>query len=615
MRILLPVVAALSALLILPGYLFHFDVTPKVAVILIGTSAALLFFRGNANRLGVLSSIRTGRWFIVLCLVQVASLAISTTFSTNRAISLNGADWRRFGLLPQAGLMLFALLAAAGLAANRPSRLILLRSIAASGLVAALYGILQYFGWDPWLPKQAYHVGEGIWTIVRPPGTMGHASYLANFLVYATFAGAGCALHEERTMWKGLGTLAALVSALAILLSGTRGAIIGLAAGAIPLIVWLRPAFRARHAIAVLCALGAFTALYFSPAGLQLRGRTRWYMEDPRGGARLRLWRDSLAMAAAKPLTGFGPEVFASEFPRFESIELARAYPDFYHESPHNIFVDTLAAQGLPGLALLIGFVVIGFRAAREARSKEPILAATLAAMLAAALVSEQFTSFILPTALFFFLTVALLVSSGRPAAQPAPERGALWRLGFALVGFAISTLLALYVVRLVAADRELQLTKLAMDAKKFPEAIAHYDLVRKWEPGGAIEDIYYSRRMLVLSREQPNLMTSVRLWQQAVTTGLSAVHTAPDRCNAWYNLATLYAAINVAPEVEKGLRGAIDCSPNWFKPHWMLAQVLRASGKLDDAEQEAVAAVERDGGHDTEVTQTLEQIRMQRHK
>ena len=73
-----------------------------------------------------------------------------------------------------------------------------LRAIAASGLVVALYGIAQYFGWDPLLDARGYHVGEGIWTIVRPPSTLGHADYSANWLLFVVFAGAALAVTEQQ---------------------------------------------------------------------------------------------------------------------------------------------------------------------------------------------------------------------------------------------------------------------------------------------------------------------------------------------------------------------------------------------------------------------------------
>ena len=40
------------------------------------------------------------------------------------------------------------------------------------------------------------------------------------------------------------------------------------------------------------------------PAGLALRARTRWYREDPSGGGRIELWRDTLSMSARRWLAG-----------------------------------------------------------------------------------------------------------------------------------------------------------------------------------------------------------------------------------------------------------------------------------------------------------------------
>ena len=86
----------------------------------------------------------------------------------------------------------------------------------------SLYGIAQYFGWDPWIAKRGYHIGEGIWTIVRPPGTLGYVSYFAGYLVFAVFLAAALYSMEERGWWKIAGASAAALSSFAIVLSGTR---------------------------------------------------------------------------------------------------------------------------------------------------------------------------------------------------------------------------------------------------------------------------------------------------------------------------------------------------------------------------------------------------------
>src|ERR1035441_5063742 len=167
-------------------------------------------------------------------------------------------------------------------------------------------------------------------------------------------------------------------------------------------------------------ALLAVWVLYLSPAGQPLRGRARWFAEDPWGGARPLLWRDSLRMGLARPLAGHGPETFTAAFPHFESAALSRAYPDFAHESPHNIFLDALVGQGIAGPLLLAAWCALGFSAAWKIRGEHPDLAACLAAALAAGIVSQQFTVFTIPTAAIFFATIALAAGLATGPAEPA---------------------------------------------------------------------------------------------------------------------------------------------------------------------------------------------------
>src|SRR5581483_7556975 len=153
---------------------------------------------------------------------------------------------------------------------------------------------------------------------------------------------------------------------------------------------------------------------YFAPVGQPFRARVQWSVKkDPQGGARLGLWRDSLGMAARRPAAGYGPEVFTGEFPRFESVRLAQAYPDFAHESPHNMFLDAFVAQGVPGLLALAALCALGFFTAF--RLKQPGFAGALAA----GIVSQQFTAFIAPTAIIFFVTLGLLTALDIQSAEP----------------------------------------------------------------------------------------------------------------------------------------------------------------------------------------------------
>jgi len=356
--------------------------------------------------------------------------------------------------------------------------------------------------------------------------------------------------------------------------------------------------------VAVVVAL----LFYFSPAGQNLRSRAKWSIEEPSGGARPQLWRDSLRMALQRWWVGTGIETFSSNFPRFQSRELARAYPDFYHESPHNMFLDAFAAQGVLGIAALAGLNALGFYAGWQGRTKDAALSGALSAGLAAELVSGQFVSFTLPTALFFYLTVALLVAMRgvKVTACSRARPGSAWLdhgeriVRFSSVPFAAA--MAAFAIQLLLYDRALAKTNQLVRSNNIVQAASEYDRAQKWRLPGASADLWYSRAM-----------AAHKAWSESLRAAIEAPQRAEDPQNAWYNLAAFYAAENDAARTEQSLRSAIGCAPNWFKPHWTLARLLAAAGRLRDAEAEATVAADLDGGKNPEVATTLAEIRAAR--
>ena len=594
MAFLLAVILAVIPLIIAPSALFYFDVTPKAAVALWGAAAVLPW--AAAGRLRSLRSTRHGRWFCILLAVTALCAALSTAFSVRPQLSLVGTNWRRFGLVGQ--LAVFTLAAGAGEAAARGGARTMLRATALTGLPIALYGILQYFGWDPWLPSRAYHVGEGVWTIVRPPGTLGHAAYFANWLLFAVFAGVWLRLTERAAGWRMAGSAAACAAALAIVLSGTRAGLAGLATGGLLLWFWLRPRVSRRAVTAVAGVAVAFVLFYYSPAGERLRGRTRWYIEDTWGGARLRMWRDSLAMAVHRPAFGSGPETFSLVFPRYESKDLAAAYPDFYHESPHNVFLDALTAEGLPAMAAFAALCALALITAWRCRHQEPRATGALAAAIAAALVAHQFSVFTIPTALAFYVALALTAATGAKRV-PAP----LSRIAMAAAA-PVAAALALCGVWLTAADRRQFDIQAALHEGRFADALyggAH--------PTPPFDDLWYSRALAAAGSQTPDPLLAARARQEALDAGLRATRTGENPQNAWYHVATLRAAVNDFAGTERSLHEAIAAAPNWFKPHWTLARLLSMAGRTNEARTEAAAAAQLNR-KDPEVARTLAEIR-----
>ena len=597
MSLLQATIIGLIALILTPGYLFYFDITPKAAVLLAGAAALLIF--GARQR-----TVARQRTFGLLLLLNFASLILSTVLSSNPALSLYGSTWRRLGLVVQCAAMLFAWLVASH-CTGRPERVrTILRGIALTGILSAAYGIAQYFGWDPLVPKAAYHIGEGIWTIVRPPGALGYASYFATWLLVTIFLCLAMAATETGTLWRRVAIAAALLALVAMLLTGTRAAVLGLLAGGAVWLYW-RGFRSARRLLAIAAALALCgAAFYFSPPGRQMRSRARWFSEDPWGGARPLLWRDSLRMASHRLAAGYGPEVFYGAFPRFESKELSRAYPDFAHESPHNIFLDVLVAQGIPGLAILAGLCAIGFAAAWRLNRAQPAAARCLAAALAAGIASQQFTAFTAPTAVIFFTVIALILAHSKEAELSRPH------VVFAAAAPLVALALLYAALRLTVADHALAQSRRALESGDIRASVTAYENYRRWRLPGASADLWYSRAWLDLAHKTSDINVLAQCFAQAEDFAFRATETAEDPFDAWYNLAQIYALHNDYAGTEKSLRAAIARHPTWFKPHWTLAQVLQMQSRLEEARMEAALALEYDAGKHPEVAQTLESLR-----
>jgi O-antigen ligase len=606
---------ALVPLAILPGTFFYFDVTPKIMLLLLGTAAGVIFC-------GFLPRAQTTlemRWFHGLLAAQAAWLALCTFLSTDRWLSVTGAGWRRFGLVVQLALLIYAFLLSHGRLSP------VLRTISASGGAAALSGIAQYFGWDPWLPKNAYHISTGIWAIVRPPGTLGHADYYGVYLLYVVFGGAALAVTEKSRAWRIVGAMSSCLGGIAVILSGARSAILGLLAGLAILALSKRKGLTIRRlglpAALAAGAAGLIAVFYFSPFGVPLQNRVRWYRGDPYGGGRLTVWSDTLRMARGRIFTGFGLETYGAQFPRFESEGLASKFPDRYYESPHNIFLDGLASLGLPGAALLLAMAFLGFWCFQRVAGQERALARILFAGFAGALLADQFVAFTVPTALMFYAYLAILCSLASAAKKPAGANGmGNWILASKIVTIPVAAVLVLFAFSFSWADYWLARTRDSLDAGYLDQARQQYQSLQRWRLPGFDTDLWYSRALAAALQKaagppQSTEQQTRAAWDEAFQAAQRAARASEEPANANYNLAAFYASANDFANTERALRRSADWAPHWYKPHWMLAQVLREAGRLTEAETEARRAVELNGGEHAEVAQTWHDIRKRLHK
>jgi hypothetical protein len=311
-------------------------------------------------------------------------------------------------------------------------------------------------------------------------------------------------------------------------------------------------------------------------------------------------------MSATRPWTGFGPDVFVAEFPQFQSAELARAYPDFYHESPHNMFLDALNGQGVGGVVLLAFWILLGLTAGLRAPPGMRAISGGLLAGLAAVVVAQQFVVFVVPTAFVFYLGLGILAGLER---GDAPTISMPLRVTFAFCGVVVAVFLAAAGYRLVTADLALARVRRALDAGDRPNVIASWEFAKGHRSAGVTADLYFSRRLAAAASSAQDPLEKIRLASSAIEASRLAATVPEQRQNAWYNLAMLAAAQGDAAAVESSLRSAISAGPRWFKPHWALARLLYADGRSDEARREATLALDLDGRKDSEVIATTAEI------
>jgi O-antigen ligase len=273
-------------------------------------------------------------------------------------------------------------------------------------------------------------------------------------------------------------------------LSGSRGALLALVAGLCVLAARTKPKAKTVMKWAVLTGV-LFAAFYVSPAAERLRARAHWISDERTGGARPLLWRDSLLMAMERPLRGFGSDNFVAAFPRFQSAELARAYPDFYHESPHNILLDALTSQGAGGLLALAAIAAIGIWA-----SGPPYLLTGFIATLLA----HQFIVFTAPTAFFFYLGAGLQVGQtigfrSRPQPLETADRENRPSAPLMIPALAAVIFLIFAAWRLVAADHALAVVDHKLDAGNLRGAAEAYRRALAHSSAGVSADLHFSRR------------------------------------------------------------------------------------------------------------------------
>jgi len=616
---------------------------PKFAVLLVGS--ALL-----AGLLGLLmSASESGRWqairslHVTLVCLYVGLMAISTLFGVAPRVALFGSFENLMGLLTRAGFLICFLSLILGIGEARRRLQQTLWVIIITGLIVALYGFAQFFGHDPFLSASLYTFDSSAGRVLRVLGTLGHADYLGNFLLYTTpvSAAAACA-SRGRGRWLAL--IATLLSITVMIFSGTRGAMVGLLIGALVfalMVLWRRESSLVwrnqwtwwRAAAVLLIVIAGIILIAMNPASRNIGARARAVIAEGASGAgRTLQWRDSLAMLHAYAIVGCGPEGFRRAFLPYKSKELAQLAPQANSESPHNAYLDAAISFGLPGailyVAVLTSALALLARARRCIADRE--MKITFAGLLAALVAVTTHNLFIfdqIPTGLYFFGFAALAqaafnvtmaganrtVSDRRqspaalkPDATSPPSRGRT--AAMALVGVIVLAAASWYALALLSADAEMQRSYAAASAGDFEGALAASQRAANgFDPTSAYQferarslalfADYAQARLNVANISKTEAEQLTRARARAISEAMAAAqaslaHTlTPD--SSYMLLAYLALLAGDQPKLRDYASEALRLDPYFANAHWLMAEAWLMEGNAPEAQREAEAALE----------------------
>lgn len=461
----------------------------------------------------------------------------------------------------------------------------------AAGSIIAVYGLLQKNG------------GVGVVMVPqmdRVMGTYGNPIFFAAFLVPTIFLSIQLLLSARSSVMKSALGIGIAVQLAALYLTQTRAAwLASLISALIVVTTSSRPAFGG-----VLSPSGAPGAADNKRGpGLKIAGVTAMVLfagvfafktKDVwrRDQGHLLIWRDTLRMWKAHPVTGVGLGAFHTNFQSFAGDDLKAKWPEgkIIINEAHNEYLQTLAETGIVGFLAFIAVPVLFFLSVTPGWSMGAVLAMFMQNVFS---VDMRFTVSLAAC----YLLMGLLSSKkweepAGPAAPPHPAQVALcvvWAI--ALIGFALPQILKPYrAQRTVAATPDFFDQRLLDPAKSISD----------------LEELRakYPREISVLEKLAYVYAKEIRTTDNRVNTDMAAksiavyqdiIRVKPGHLGAYNNLANIYYTTGRTEEALSSWRKAAEIDPSFIDAQLNLGKILYVQGKLKESAQRFEAVLRGD--------------------
>ncbi len=311
---------------------------------------------------------------------------------------------------------------------------------------------------------------------------------------------------------------------------------------------------------------------------------TLYYFKKDSADGRLVIWKTSFLAIQDNPLTGFGFGQMPGKFSRYQA-NYFQSNPEAafrFSDTTHYIFNDALqltVENGLIGLVLGLGMMLVVMRNIFKSAFFESYRLGAIAGMtglLIAATTSYPF-QMISPGFLFFFFAMLALPAGSYNSREVGTRLGSSFFLMFV---FVLTSFLGFYQYKIWKCKQQILTAKRCISAEDFDCAVAYYEKALKILPGELSVLPGYGLAFLKLGKYQESIVVMEQASRHMSDYFL------------FCNLGIAYTRIGSYGKAADRFRSAIEMMPNRMYPRFLLANMLRESGNLPEAEKVALEIV-----------------------
>jgi len=365
-----------------------------------------------------------------------------------------------------------------------------------------------------------------------------HILFCMPFSLFTLYS-AGRKMEQPKVSSAVLTSVGAVLFLCALFWSGSRGAVIGLAAG-VAIAVWSLKAVRSWRWRWCLPALAALGAAALAAAFLLLKSRDGMASAS----ARLDYYITAVRIFARHPFAGAGLGEFFPWYMRLKPIEAEIT------RDPHNILLSFMAQTGIVGLIVVLFLLLFPWLIAtfRDKSLQDNMLQITAITALAAWLIHCLFQfNELFPGTLFLAAASTVFIITPTASSGKSDQRTSATIRTIAIATGAI----CLMAFMRVPGERMLR----------------QGEILEGQNPGGGLPSFVNASVMLPNAIMPPRASYEIHYsrgeWSRAADAAAILVRRSPHRSSSHQRLALAQLAMNRLDEAEKSLAAALEWYPS----------------------------------------------------